>query len=278
MNVKEIVTERIIKELEAGVIPWKKPWTGAYNAVSKKEYKGVNRLLLPSEKYKCPAWLTFNQCRDLGGMVKKGEHGHMVVFYKIGSKMIDEPDENNSGVESAKKVFLLRYYTVFNVEQTSLDAEKYTPINNIGSIEDCDNILESWNNECRIEYIGSRACYYPIDDKIMLPVRTSFKTNYGFYGTAFHEITHSTGHKARLNRDLTGGFGSASYAKEELIAEIGAAMLLQKHGINAEMKNTAAYCQSWLNVLKNDKNLIISAASRSEKAIDLILEKTMVKA
>jgi antirestriction protein ArdC len=196
----------------------------------------------------------------------------MVVFYKISVIA----DQGNSDTETekkgtAKKAFLLRYYTVFNIEQTTLDAEKYSVSYGTEEVKTADDILTGY--DCPISYYGSRACYSPTHDKITMPAKSSFKTTEGFYSTLFHEVSHSTGHEKRLGRDLIGSFGSPSYAKEELIAEISSAMIMQSIGMSKSIDNTAAYCQSWIKVLKNDKNMIVAASSKAEKAYNFILKK-----
>jgi len=285
MGVREIVTERILRELESGNIPWNRPWTGAHNAVSSAEYRGINRLLLPTHKYTCNAWLTFNQCRDLGGWVKKDERGAIVVFYKRSEITItDDGDDETigtgenveTGEKTTKNVFVLRYYTVFNVEQTTLDPAKYTTNNTIARDKTADEIY--LNYDCPIKFQGSTASYSPGADVIYCPPVEHFKNTEGFYGTLFHEIAHSTGHKTRLNRNMSGSIGSASYAREELIAEIASAMILQSLGMTKTIENAAAYCRSWISVLQNDKNMIITASGQAEKAYQYVCGGAVVNA
>jgi antirestriction protein ArdC len=274
-NVYEIVTEQVIKQLESGVAPWRKPWRAEMpvNLVSGKAYRGINPFLLGTQGYGSRYWLTFNQANKLGGHIRKGEKSSLVTFWNIGEeKTIRKAD----GTDRKTKPILLRYYSVFNVEQTEGIADKLglgnaTP--RVPSIEQCEAIVNGMPNAPRMEQ-SDRACYRPSTDSVGMPSRSLFHSSEGFYSTLFHELTHSTGHSSRVGRDgieQLNTFGSESYSKEELIAEMGAAMLCGVTGISpATIPNSAAYLKHWIERLRGDSKLLVSAASQAQKAADFI--------
>lgn len=277
-NVYEMVTERIIAELEKGVIPWEKPWTGvrsgAFNRVSKRPYSLLNQMLLKHTG----EYATYKQWQDLGGQVKKGEKSEIVVFWKI-----FEAEETNkdTGEKETKKIPLLRYYNVFHISQVE-GVEPLAPeqLNDeVEPIEEADKIITDYITREHIEFTECRsneAYYSPSQDAVVVPMKEQYKVINEYYSTTFHELTHSTGHKNRLNRLETGAvaaFGSETYSKEELVAEIGSASLMNLLGIETvkTFRNSAAYIQSWLQVLRNDNKFIVSASSKAEKAVNYIL-------
>jgi antirestriction protein ArdC len=269
-SVYSIVTEQILKQLESGVAPWHRPWTTQLpkNLVSGRGYRGINVFLLTSSGYGSPYWLTYKQATERGGHVRKGEHGTKVVFWKIGTREV----ENADGETNEKTSVLLRYYTVFNVEQcegiAAPDAERV-----VNPIEECERIVRQMPNPPAMEQDG-RAWYRPSTDTVGIPSRNAFNSAEEFYSTLFHELTHSTGHTKRIGRDgieKLNTFGSESYSKEELIAEMGAAMLCGVAGIERmTLPNSAAYLRSWIDVLKSDSRMMVSAASQAQKAADYI--------
>jgi antirestriction protein ArdC len=271
----EVVSETIIKQLESGVTPWRKPWRSQTpaNLVSRKEYRGINVFLLAFQGYGSRYWLTYRQAQSLGGNVKKGECGSKVVLWKI-----DEYKKRNveTGEAETRKSLLLRYYTVFNLEQCEAiePPERVTAFN---PIEQCETILERMPNPPRFEQ-RAHACYRPSTDTVGMPSRSVFTSREEYYSTLFHELTHSTGHPSRVGREgimAYNPFGSDPYSKEELVAEMGAAMLCGVVGIESQtLSNSAAYLQAWINRLRSDSRLIISAASHAQKAADYILGKT----
>jgi antirestriction protein ArdC len=274
----EIVTESIIKQLESGVAPWRKPWRTAApaNLVSKKEYRGINVFLLASQGYGSRYWLTYRQAQTVGGNVRKGERGSKVVLWKI-----DEYQKRNttSGQLEDRKSILLRYYTVFNVEQCEgIKSPDPAPV--ICSIEKCDSIVTAMPNPPAFEQ-DSQACYRPSIDTVGMPVLSAFHSAEEYYSTLFHELTHSTGHPTRLAREgilKHNPFGSEDYSKEELVAEMGAAMLCGVAGIESQtLGNSASYLQSWISRLKSDSRLVVSAAAQAQKAADYILGKATVE-
>jgi len=275
MNVYEIVTEKIIKQLESGVAPWRKPWTtlAPMNMVSKRPYTGINVLLLASQGYASPCWLTYKQAAKIGKHVKKGEHGSLVVFWKI-----DEYSKANkeTGELENRSSAMLRYYTVFNASQGE-GLESLNLGTNKTPIETCERILAGFQNAPMLEQ-GDRASYAPSRDVVTMPARGSFSSIEAYYATLFHELTHSTGHSSRLDRpgfDAPVHFGSESYSREELVAELGASMLCGFAGIDPSLlDNSASYLQSWISKLRGDSKLIVQAASAAQKATKLILGET----
>jgi antirestriction protein ArdC len=274
----EIVTETIIKQLESGVAPWRKPWRTRtpVNLVSKKEYRGINIFLLAFQGHGSRYWLTYRQALSLGGNVKKGERGSKVVFWKI-----DEYRKQNGTtgeIENHKSV-LLRYYTLFNAEQCE-EIDSPDPVPEICPIEQCESIVHSMSNAPALEQ-EAQACYRPLIDTVGMPARSAFHSSEEYYSTLFHELTHSTGHASRVARDGImnhNPFGSEDYSKEELVAEMGAAMLCGIAGIESQtLGNSAAYVQSWINRLKSDSRLVVSAAAQAQKAADYILGKAAIE-
>ena len=271
----EIVTESIIKQLESGVAPWRRPWRTEMpaNLVSKKEYRGINIFLLAFQGYGSRYWLTYRQAQALGGNVKKGERGSKVVFWKI-----DEYQKENTetGETEKHKSILLRYYTVFNLEQCE-GIESPEPGPAIHPIEQCESIVRSMPNPPRFEQ-EAQACYRPSTDTVGMPARSAFDSAEEFYSTFFHELTHASGHPSRLGREGIMNhhpFASEDYSKEELIAEMGAAMLCGVAGIASRtLSNSAAYLDSWIKRLRSDSRLVVSAASQAQKAADYILART----
>lgn len=279
-SVAEIITEQIIDRLEAGTIPWRKPWTplagpGApRNLVSGKPYRGINVLLLANQPFSSPYWLTFKQAQDKGGNIRKGEKGTAVVFWNW-----VEVEDTETGEE--KSIPFMRYYTVFNLEQTegivappsSVAIEK--PFNPIQAAE---NIIAAMPQRPEIRHIGNQAYYKPAIDFVNMPPQATFHQEEGYYCTLFHELAHATGHSSRLARKGVtepSTFASHEYSKEELIAELAAAFLCSETGIEQiTIDNSAAYIQSWLKELKNDNSLIILAAGQAQKAADFIMNRT----
>ena len=269
-SVYSIVTEQILKQLESGVAPWHRPWSAQTpkNLVSDRGYRGINVFLLSASGYGSPYWLTYKQATERGGHVRKGEHGTRVIFWKIGTREMEDAD----GETRESKSIVLRYYTVFNVEQCDgIASPNAAPA--VNAIEECERIVLQMPNPPAMEQDG-RAWYRPSTDTVGMPSRNAFNSAEEYYSTLFHELTHSTGHTKRVGRDgieKLNTFGSESYSKEELIAEMGAAMLCGVAGIERKtLSNSAAYLQSWINVLKSDARMVVSAASQAQKAADYI--------
>lgn len=287
MDIYAEVTDRIVAELESGIIPWNRPWTGVSDGAIRrsngKPYSLINQFLLgkPGE------YLTFNQCKREGGKVKKGAKAKMVVFWKVLHKEKTAEDgslvrdENGMPVDHA--IPMLRYYNVFHIDDCEGIEPKYTAEKlpaTASPVETAEGIIADYASRAKLTIEHGKqneAFYSPSRHMVSLPIMEQFEDSAGYYETAFHELTHSTGHKTLLNRFAeTNGiaaFGSESYSKEELVAEIGACGIMHELGLETKktFTNNAAYIQSWLRALQNDKRMIVSAASRAEKAIYLIL-------
>ena len=274
MDLYQMITDRMIAEMEQGIIPWRKPWIGAGKAVSHttgRAYSLLNQMLLgrPGE------YLTYNQCLQEGGHVRKGEKARMVVFWK----WLDRQDENTGEIT---QVPYLRYYSVFHVDQCEGITARHTAENPHPAAVDetAEAIITAYvqREGITLEYIaGDEAYYQPGRDRIVLPLKTQFTETAELFGTAFHEMVHSTGHMKRLARlDGTAHYGSDQYSQEELIAEIGSAALVHHAGLETgrSFRNSTAYVQHWLEALKGDKRFIVRAAGKAEKAVEFILTGT----
>ena len=262
-KVYDYVLEAIVKRLEERDIPWKQPWhtSPAVNYVTRKEYRGINRLLLSGGEY-----ISYKQATALKRTVKKGAKGRMVVFYSPFEKEVDG---------SKEKMFVLRYYNVFSLNDVE-GLESKLEIKEHNTIEEAENVLNNYSDKPEIEFVGDRAFYNATTDYIRIPQLNKFENPELYYSTLFHELAHSTGHANRLNRKTItecDSFGGKKYTKEELIAEIGAAMLCGSVGIqNATIENNTAYIQNWIRALQSDKSLIVHAAGAAQKAADYILK------
>lgn len=280
-NVYEMVTERIIEQLENGVIPWQKPWTGtksgAYNRVSRKPYSILNQMLLQHSG----EYATFKQWNEAGGHIRKFAKSEIVTFWKI--QLIEEEEEDGTKVK--KQIPMLRYYHVFHISQVDgVEPKEKIELQELEPIAEAERVKREYMDREHLkiyEKITDKAFYTPIFDYIEIPCKEQYKNVEEFYSTLFHEMVHSTGYYKRLNRLESGasaGFGSETYSKEELTAEIGSAMILNRLGIETEktFNNSTAYIQNWLQVLKNDNKFIISASSKSEKAVKYIFNENIV--
>jgi antirestriction protein ArdC len=268
------ITERIISQLEAGVVPWEKTWTGGLpiNYVSRRPYSGVNLLTLPGSG----EYITFNQLQDVNHIkskkgeplakIKKGSHGYPVVFFKL-NKYEDK------ATKEEKVIPFIRYTTVFALTDIEGLESKIQQIEN-NPIEEAEKIVSGFQ-EVSIKHEDSTKAYYsPSMDYVNVPEINCFTTAENYHSVLFHELVHSTGHKTRLNRfensAASSMFGSESYSFEELVAEIGAAMLCGITGIDSTLENSASYIQSWLKVLKGDNKMVIKAASKAQDAANYI--------
>jgi len=273
-SVYDQITDRIIAMLESGTVPWRKPWKSESifprNLVSKKAYRGINVFLLHAMGYESPFWLTFRQALELGGNVRKGEKACPVVFWKRIDIEGREPGEK-------QKIPMLRYYHVFNVAQCDGIENLPAPAIDTPSISlpaKPEEILLQMPERPEIQHGMRKAYYSPSSDNVGMPDKSQFESESAYHATLFHELVHATGHHKRLNRPTvteTAGFGSDQYSKEELIAEMGAAFLCGQAGIEATLENSAAYLAGWLEQLKNDRTMIVQAATQAQKAADFIL-------
>jgi len=292
-KIHEMITERIvvkimdaIKDIEEGrlgIAPWNRPWfnSGApTNLISKKAYKGINIFLLSALGYSNPYFVTYNQAKKLGGNVKKKEKGCPVIFWKVTAFDKDKegkPLVNKKGEKTQRKCFMLRYYTLFNVEQCEGFEKKIPTIETreFNPIVDAQKIIDEMPNRPTLSHNEARAYYVPSQDAVNLPKTDLFKTDEEYYSTAFHELVHSTGHTSRLKRkEVMDGnsFGSHDYSIEELVAEMGAVFLCNECGIESTEQNSLAYLKSWLGKLRNDVTILVSASGRAQKAVDYILD------
>jgi len=279
MSTYENVTNTIIQKIESGVMPWHKPWQAGNFKHSRplrsngEVYRGINTVILWAESmsrgYSNPRWFTFKQINQLGGSVLKGEKSTEVVYWNF----IEKEDADNE--DKTRKIPFMRSYRVFNAEQTKGLPEKYligdSPKfqNPDDRIDHADRFVESTG--ANVKHGGNAAFYMPADDFIQMPEFQHFESKEAYYGTITHELTHWTGHKSRVNRDLANRFGSGKYAAEELIAELGAAFLCADLEIEPVVREDhASYIANWLTILKGDSKAIFTAAAAAEKAVQYI--------
>jgi len=278
-EVYERITDRITALLEQGTVPWHKPWkakTGLpRNCVSQKPYRGINIFLLLAMSYESPWWLTFRQAAQLGGSVRKGEKACPVVFWK----QLKIEDKESGETE---RIPLLRYYHVFNAAQCEGLPTSPAPVETaVGGNSKPDDIVANMPQPPIVKHGMTLAYYSPREDCVGLPARERFTNEDAYYATLFHELVHSTGHDSRLKRSTlaeSSGYGTNPYCREELIAEMGAALLCGQAEIaERTIENSAAYIQGWLTQLQSDKTLIVQAAAQAQKAADFILGRTFAE-
>jgi antirestriction protein ArdC len=277
------VTNAIVGDLERGVRPWVQPWDAAHAAgdVSRplrfngEAYRGINVVLLwlaaLRGRFACPLWMTYKQAAELGGQVRRGVKGAMVVY----ADRITRIEAGEDGEEREHSVPFLKSYTVFNCEQidglpTRYYARAERPVHAIERLERAERFLG--NTAADIRHGGGMAFYSPAGDFVQMPEFESFRTAEGYYATLAHELTHWTRHGSRLARDFgRQRWGDEGYAIEEMVAEIGAAFLSADLGLVPETREDhAAYIGSWLKVLKGDKRAIFTAASHAQRAVDYL--------
>jgi antirestriction protein ArdC len=267
------ITEAVTRYIEeSGTLPWRSGWKTSglrpFNLKSRKPYRGVNVLLTQiaamSEGFTSSAWLTYKQAAEMGGQVRKGSKGTRIVFWQIKEKNAPEG-------EKPETYAFMRHYTVFNLDQ--IDGIDYAPeVGEPVAVPDAvESIVRGYVKRPAIEHVAQdRAYYTPDRDTITLPDLGQFESPEAYAETLFHELTHSTGHADRLNRELAGKNCRESYAKEELVAELGAAFLMADAGIDANLPAMADYVRGWLKALKDDHTLIIQASQAAQKAVDHI--------
>jgi antirestriction protein ArdC len=240
--------------------------------MSQKAYRGINVFMLATAGYESKYWLTLNQANKLGGRVKQGEKSRLVTFWNVGQEKL------NAKTGKLSKPFLLRYYRVFNLNQTdginiARAVFERNKRDSFQAIEAAESLAESMPTPPRFEQ-SDAAWYRPSADCVGLPARSAFHSPAEYYSTLFHELAHATGHESRLHResfDNHSQFGSESYSKEELIAEMSAAFLCGLAGIEREtLPNSAGYLKNWITRLRGDSKLILTAASAAQKAADYI--------
>ena len=277
-TVYQTVTNRIIEQLEKGATPWVKPWrvdsTADKNISTQEPYRGVNRLLLGMSAmcagYSTPVWGTFDQWQKIGAHVRKGEKGTQIIKYQPMTKGKDK----TTGEEIHYN--LIKAFWVFNAEQVEgIRIEAPNPDNApFNAIEHAETLLAA--SGAVIGHGGDAAFYVPSADKIQLPNKSAFDNEGSYYATAFHELTHWTGHETRCNRNLKGKFGNSEYAFEELVAEMGAAFLCAENRIQGELRH-AGYIGHWLKCLRDDSKAVFKAAALAQKAVDYINMKAVAE-
>jgi putative DNA primase/helicase len=286
----EQVAEKLIKQIEEGTAPWQKPWENGnfapYNASTGARYKGGNSLWLSMQERSDPRWLTYKQAQDMNAQVRKGEKGTTIEYWKFHDEKAKRDDNGNIVKDSKGNTVMLRYEldrpkvftaSVFNAEQ-------------IDGLPELEKREITWNPNERAEKImqnsgvpvnykpGNKAYYTPSKHEITMPFKDQFTNDSSFYGVYLHELSHSTGNINVLNRDLSGSFGSALYAKEELRAEISSSIVSQEIGIPPDTGRNAAYVEHWVKILKDDPKEIFRAAKDAEKISEYILNLEREKA
>jgi len=287
-NIYSHVTDKIIADLERGVRPWQKPWSGT-NAAPRivrplrhtgEPYNGMNILLLWDATiyggFQNATWMTFKQAEDYGAHVRKGEKASLVVY---ADKIVKTETDIKTGEDMERVIPFMKGYSVFNVEQIEGLPEKFLlpppPIeeSSPNRLEKVEDFIQ--HTGAVIRNGGDRAFYSEKSDHVQMPVIDAFTDSESYYGTLTHELTHWTKHESRLNRDFGRKvWGDEGYAKEELVAEIGAAFLCADLGITPEVrKDHAAYIDFWLKELRNDKKLIFTAAAHASRAVEFLKSK-----
>lgn len=275
-DIYQTVTNNIIAALEGGVKPWSCQWQRVSgisglpsNYATGVAYSGMNIMLLwcsaSKQGFSDSRWMTYKQAQVAGGQVRKGEHGTTAIFYTTLEK------ENDAG--EVEHIPMLKTFTVFNVQQIdglSLTTETVSPEATFDPLPQAENLLRK--SGANIIEKGQNAFFSPSTDEVWLPERHLFSDAANFYATGLHELVHWSGGKKRLNREMKGKFGSADYAEEELVAELGSAFLMADLGIEGEVQH-GSYIASWLKALKNDKRYIFKAASAASKAHRYLMDK-----
>ncbi|WP_339870247.1 zincin-like metallopeptidase domain-containing protein [uncultured Algoriphagus sp.] len=283
-------TDLIIEKLEEGVIPWKQPWHEMgmpSNYLTKKPYRGINLWLLLSCGHQYPYYLTFKQANSLGGKIQKGAKAIPICYWNFAfrdkktGKVIPEDRIGEYDLKLVSKSGFLKEYKVFPIEQIEGIAWEFPEVSKeepLPDNEQCRKIYEEMLRAPELVHSGSSAYYRTDLDQITMPERKLFASAEQYFSVLYHEICHATGHPSRLNRvgiSEPQQFASEFYSREELIAEMGAGYLNNLTGIldQSLLENSAAYIQNWLNELRNDKHLLIEAASKAQKAVEYILMK-----
>jgi len=277
------VTDKIVADLERGVRPWLRPWNAEHAAgritrplrANGQAYKGINILMLWADAtlkgFACPIWMTYRQALELGGQVRKGEHGSLVVY----ADKITRTETADNGEELEHEIPFMKGYTVFNCEQIDgLPTHYYATATPPAFIAERISLAESFaaNTRAVIRHGGNRAFYSVSGDYVQMPPFECFRDRESYYATLLHELTHWTKHEARLNREFgRKRWGDAGYAAEELVAELGSAFLCADLGVTAEPRDDhSSYLASWLQVLKSDKRAIFTAAAHAQRAADFL--------
>ena len=286
-SVFSVVTDRLIAEMEKGVVPWRVPWaTGLPRSLSTgDQYRGFNALVwvLVSEQHSTPFWATFNRVKELGGVIRKGEKSVPITFWKeVQGK--EKEGEESSDEQGGRKRLMCQYYRVFNSSQADWpngepkavlnwrQAERGRQTNGPIQVAEAEKIIAEMADAPRIEHRGLVAYYSPDTDCIKIPPAENFSSPAGYYGTLFHEIGHATGHPRRLNRfGVDDKPSREEYSKEELIAELSSCFLCNSAGVVPDYPQAASYIMEWAKRLRNDPRILVSAAASAQRATELVL-------
>lgn len=274
-NNYERVTAAILAALQNDLPAWRRPWrtfraqgaaTMPRNAITGRSYRGLNVPLLLIGPWSDQRYLTYRQAEAAGGHVRRGEHGQQVTFWQ----RTERKGTDDNGQPTVRRSLLLKVYTVFNVAQCDgLDL----PAGDANAPTDSHaTVLEiAGRVGAKIQHGGDRACYLPTWDMVQLPPLAAFTDADAYAATAFHELGHWTGNKARLDRDLSGRFGTRAYAAEELVAELTAAYMCAEYGINSALEHHASYIANWRALLADDPRAVVTAASKAQAAADYLI-------
>lgn len=275
------ITAAIVEKLEQGTRPWIKPWRGMPVARPLRAcgtpYRGMNTFWLwmvaDAAGYASPYWMTYRQCQALGGQVRKGEKSTIAIFYKTYEKEIEAASRDND-TETCR---VLKAYAVFNADQCDDLPGLYHPSPVLGPIdpEGREERLDTFfvTVGAKLRHQSCEAYYQPVQDRVTMPPAALFDTYDHYYATLAHELSHWTGHRSRLDRDLKNRFGSEAYAAEELVAELSSAIIGAELGLPvAHLDHHASYIASWLKILRSDDRAILTAAAKAEEAAGLLFE------
>lgn len=271
-NIHQQVTDAIIASLEAGVRPWSRTWTmtgtGRHLRENGQPYQGINTLILAMTGRPAGHWFTYKQAEALGAQVRRGEKSTAVVFFKP----LQVADKENP--DSTKTIPLLRTYNVFHQDQIdNLPAKYAQPAPVLAPVErdaEADRVFAATG--AKINHGGDKAYYVPSADYVQMPHAEQFHDMTAYYGTLAHELVHWTGNKSRLDRKFGTAHGTKDYAREELVAEMGAAFICAALGLESEPRpDHASYLASWLAVLREDNKAIFAAAAAAQKAASFVL-------
>ncbi|MFN8279024.1 MAG: zincin-like metallopeptidase domain-containing protein [Saprospiraceae bacterium] len=285
------ITDKIIAMIEKGVAPWRQTWSSyglARNFATGHIYTGINFLLMNNTNHPIPYFMTFNQVKELNGQIKKGAKAEMVIYFTVYYKdsndnTIERQEaikrrQNGEDIQVLKFIKLYHVFNVSDIEGIDIDLNKFIEVklNPNERIERCEQIIMNMPKPPTLRQIdANRAFYSPADDFINLPYIKQFKSSEHYYATYFHELVHSTGHSSRLARPGVmdfNGFGSTSYSKEELVAEMGASFLCSHSQIDYDsiVENNASYLAGWLKVMKEDPKFIFQVSAEAQKAVNYV--------
>ena len=287
VDIAQLITDRIISELEKGATPWVKPWKRLkgtpgngmpMNIETGHVYQGTNHFWLSMMQgaFPTPYWITFKGAEKLGGHVKAGEKGTPIIKYQMVRK-----ETMVNGKQEVTAYPMIKAFYVFNIaqcEDIEVPAVPETPAANFSADASVMEIVDRLGLEGGLMHAGDSAYYRPSTDGIVMPPMAAFSSSAHYHATLLHESVHATGHKSRLDRDFSKSkrYGDEHYAAEELVAELGAAMLCAHTGIDGDLRH-AGYIESWLKALRNDKKYILTASAQAQKALDFLTKAEAVE-